>query len=160
MVAPKTRGFDPNWRDDIFDSPALEFQLALPSATARNDGIWIETQLVHQETIFGCQYTYNPSRLQTAVLKPSDLSQRFTAVDQEGQKISSDSSIVSAIFPPKAWMSDSGEERCMMFAAAKQAKGHVLVGGLGLGLYPQFVLALNNAIQSITIVERDPQIIR
>ena len=159
MVTPEIKGFDPSWRDDIFDSQALEFSLALPSATPRNDGVWIETQLVHQETIFGCPYIYNSPRLKTAVLKASDLSQRFTVVDQDGQAMSPDSAIAAAIFPPKAWMSDSGEERCMMFAAAKQAKGHVLVGGLGLGLYPQFVLALNNSIQSITIVERNPQII-
>lgn len=160
MRTPKSKGFDSNWRDDVFDSQSLELPLAFPAATPRNDGIWIETQLVHQETIFGCQYTYSPPRLKTAVLKASDVSQRFTVVDQDGQEMSPGSSITAVLFPPKAWMSDSGEERCMMFAAANHAKGHVLVGGLGLGIYPQMALALNSSIQSITIVERDPQIIR
>ena len=159
MRVPETRGFNPNWRDDVFNRHALELHLALPSMTSQNGRVWIETRLVHQETIFGRQYTYNPCRLETAVVKSSDLSQRFTAVDQEGQEISSDSPIMAAIFPPKAWMSDSGEERCMMFAAAKQAKGHILVGGLGLGIYPQFVLKLSNTVKSITIVESDPHII-
>ncbi|MBE9060389.1 hypothetical protein [cf. Phormidesmis sp. LEGE 11477] len=151
--------FDPDWRDDVFDCRALEISLTLPVPTPRDGDIWIEVRATQDETIFGQQHTYKPYRRKTVILKPSELSQRFTLLDENGRAIASDSSIASAIFPPKAWMSDSGEERCMMLAAAKLAKGHVLIGGLGLGIYPQFVLALGRPIGSITIVESDPQVI-
>ena len=151
--------FDPNWRDDAFDTQALEMPLALPAPTPRNDGIWVEVQALRQETIFDRQHTYDPYRLETAILKPSELSGQFSLADQDGRAIALDSGIASAIFPPKAWMSDSGEERCMMLAAAKLAKGRILVGGLGLGIYPQFALALGHSVDSVTIVESDARVI-
>ncbi|MEL7333131.1 MAG: hypothetical protein AAFN12_12855 [Cyanobacteria bacterium J06560_2] len=151
--------FDSDWRDDVFDAQALEIPLTLPDPTPRNDSIWVELQALHHETIFGQQHTYEPCRLETAILKPSELSERFTLADQDGRAIASDSGIASAIFPPKAWMSDAGEERCMMLAAAKLARGNVLVGGLGLGIYPQFALALGRPVDSITIVESDTRVI-
>ena len=151
--------FDPDWRDDVFDAQALEIPLALPDPMPRNNSIWVELQALHHETIFGQQHTYEPYRLETAILKPSELSERFTLADQNGRAIAPNSNIASAIFPPKAWMSDAGEERCMMLAAAKLARGHVLVGGLGLGLYPQFTMALGRPIDSITIVESDARVI-
>ena len=151
--------FDPNWRDDVFDAQALDLPLALPHPTPRNDNIWVEVQALHQETIFDQQHTYEPYRLETAILKPSVLSEQFTLANQDGQEVPSTSSIASAIFPPKAWMSDAGEERCMMLAAAKLARRHVLVGGLGLGLYPQFALLLERPVDSIVIVESDARVI-
>ena len=152
--------FDPNWRDDVFDAQALEILLALPDPMPRNDSIWVEVQALHHETIFDQRHAYEPYRLETAILKPSELSGQFALADQDGRAIASDSSIASAIFPPAAWMSDSGEERCMMLAAAKLARGHVLVGGLGLAIYPQFVLALGRPVDSITIVESDARVIK
>lgn len=151
--------FDPNWRDAVFDAQALEMPLALPDPTPRNGSIWVEVQAVHHETIFGQQHTYEPYRLETAILKPSELSGQFTLADQNGREVAPNSGIASAIFPPKAWMSDAGEERCMMLAAARLARGHVLVGGLGLGIYPQFALALERLVDSITIVESDARVI-
>ena len=44
------------------------------------------------------------------------------------------------VFPPPAWMSDSAMERSMMYHAALRARGDVLIGGLGLAIYPQLVL--------------------
>jgi hypothetical protein len=120
--------FEPDWRDDVFDALALKIPLALPAPMLRNDSIWVEVKALHHETIFGRQHTHEPCRLETAILKPSELSGRFALADQDGRAITPNSGIVSAIFPPKAWMSDAGEERCMMLAAAKLAKGHVLVG--------------------------------
>ena len=151
--------FDPDWRDDVVDLRALEISLALPDPMPRNGHIWVEVRAMHHETIFGQQHTYEQFRLETAILKPSEMTQRFTLLDEQGNEIAPDGSIASTIFPPKAWMSDSGEERCMMLAAANLAKGHILVGGLGLGIYPQFVLALGHPIDSITIVESDPYVI-
>ncbi len=50
------------------------------------------------------------------------------------------------------WMSDVPQERMMMYNNAQATHGDVLVGGLGLGLYPQY--AMPHA-RSLTIVERD-----
>ena len=55
-------------------------------------------------------------------------------------------------------ISDSLQERCMTWEAAKRSRGRVLCGGLGLGLYPQFALSLPR-VDSIDIVERDPHLI-
>lgn len=59
------------------------------------------------------------------------------------------------------WMSDTPQERMMMYANAKQAKGKTLIGGLGLGIYPQYAQfgAAGNA-SSFVIVERDQDVIQ
>ncbi|MBE9070952.1 class I SAM-dependent methyltransferase [Leptolyngbya cf. ectocarpi LEGE 11479] len=159
MQTLETSYFNPNWRDDVFNIQAINMSLALPEATPRNNSVWVDVQSVHSEKVFGQQHIYTPYRLITSILKPSNMAQYYTVQDEHGHTISADDSIMATIFPAKAWMSDSGEERCMMFAAAKIARGHILVGGLGLGIYPQFVLALNRPVKSLTILERDPKII-
>lgn len=159
MQSPAMPYFDPTWRDDVFEQQAVETPLALPHATPRNQRAWIDVRAIRHETIFGHQHIYEPYRLVTSVLKPSDMAQYYTVKDGHGNVLAADDPTIAAIFQGKAWMSDSGEERCMMFAAAKLAKGHVLIGGLGLGVYPQFVLALQRPVTSLTILERDPEII-
>ena len=150
--------FDPTWRDDIFDTQAIDIPLALPDTTPRNSDVWVEKQKIWNEVIFENESIYGLPRFVTAILKTSDMSKQYTLQDSHGN-IVSNNSIISMMFPAKAWMTDSGEERCMMFAAAKKAKGHILVGGLGLGLYPQFILALNRPVKSITIIEQNKNII-
>ncbi|MCS7220272.1 MAG: hypothetical protein N0A15_03040 [Anaerolineae bacterium] len=54
------------------------------------------------------------------------------------------------------WMSDTPQERLMMYNNARASNGHVLIGGLGLGLYPQYVAP---RARSITVVERSADII-
>ncbi len=54
------------------------------------------------------------------------------------------------------WMSDTPQERMMMYNNARQTRGHVLIGGAGLGLYPQYAAQA----QSFTIVERSPMVAR
>lgn len=55
------------------------------------------------------------------------------------------------------WMSDVPQERLMMFNNAQASSGDVLVGGLGIGLYPQYAMP---RIDSLTIVEANPAIRR
>ncbi len=152
--------FDPTWRDDVFDQQALEIPLALPQPTPRNQSVWIAVRPVREEVVFGKHHRHETFRRVTTVLKPSEMAQYYEVRNSKKEVIPHDDPVVSLMFPPKAWMSDAGEERCTMFAAAKLAQGHVLVGGLGLGIYPQFAFALQRPIESLTIVERDPQIIR
>jgi hypothetical protein len=64
------------------------------------------------------------------------------------------------VFPPRAWMSDSAMERSMMYHPALLARGDVLVGGLGLAIYPQFLLHLARPVTSITIVDSSPEMLR
>lgn len=54
------------------------------------------------------------------------------------------------------WMSDVPQERLMMWNNAQVSRGDVLVGGMGLGLYPQYVLA---HCKSLCIVDRAPAIL-
>ncbi|HEC23832.1 MAG TPA: class I SAM-dependent methyltransferase [Chloroflexi bacterium] len=55
------------------------------------------------------------------------------------------------------WMSDVPQERLMMYNNAQASDGRVLVGGLGLGLYPQYALP---RVESLLIIERDDAIRR
>ncbi len=50
---------------------------------------------------------------------------------------------VRALIAPdgRLWMSDTPQERMMMFNNAARSRGHILVGGLGLALYPQYAAA-------------------
>lgn len=54
------------------------------------------------------------------------------------------------------WMSDVPQERVMMYNNAKASSGSTLVGGLGLGLYPQYALPY---VSDLTIIEQNPDII-
>jgi spermidine synthase len=59
----------------------------------------------------------------------------------------------------RLWMSDTPQERIMMYNNGRRSRGHVLVGGLGLGLYPQYAErgAVGQATR-FTIIERSPVI--
>ncbi len=54
------------------------------------------------------------------------------------------------------WMSDVPQERVMMYNNAIASSGETLVGGLGLGLYPQYALP---HITRLTIVEQNTDIV-
>lgn len=54
------------------------------------------------------------------------------------------------------WMSDVPQERVMMYNNAQESSGRTLVGGLGLGLYPQYALP---HVDSLTIIEQNTDII-
>jgi len=63
------------------------------------------------------------------------------------------------LFDPKGrlWMSDTPQERIMMYHSGRRSRGHALVGGLGLGLYPQFAArGAVGAAERFTVVERSP----
>ncbi len=65
---------------------------------------------------------------------------------------------VRALFDPNnvLWMSDVPQERMMMYNNAGLSWGRVLVGGAGLGLYPQYVTQAT----SFTIIERSPIVVK
>ncbi len=59
------------------------------------------------------------------------------------------------LFDPagRLWMSDTPQERIMMANNARRSHGHVLVGGLGLGLYPQLAAALGR-VTRFSVIEQ------
>lgn len=56
----------------------------------------------------------------------------------------------------RLWMSDVPQERMMMFHNGQASRGHILVGGLGLALYPQYAA---HAATEFTIVEASQAVI-
>lgn len=152
--------FDVTWRDDVFDGNAIKFPLIFPENSAPNNKIWVDSKLKMREIVFEKEIRHTYPRKITAILKKSDLVSRYVFTDRSGNDVPQSSSLYDFIFPPKAWMSDTFQERCMMFAAAKQAHGNVLVGGLGLAIYPQLIFLLKRPVNSITIIESDQEVIQ
>lgn len=56
----------------------------------------------------------------------------------------------------RLWMSDVPQERLMMYNNARRSHGRVLVGGLGVGLYPQY--AILHGVKDLLIVEQSQAI--
>lgn len=56
----------------------------------------------------------------------------------------------------RLWMSDVPQERLMMFNNAQASRGRVLVGGLGIGLYPQYAAP---HVREIVVVEQNAPLI-
>jgi predicted O-methyltransferase YrrM len=155
----KTGCFDPAWRDDIFDERALALPLMLPGQTEPNNRIWVKKKVIWGEEIFGTYQEYKKPRIITAILKKSPRSDLYVTRDLDGREVDKDHPVYDLIFPPKAWMSDTAQELCSMYMAAKEAGGDILMSGLGLGIYPQMALVLQKPVDSITIVENNPDII-
>lgn len=59
----------------------------------------------------------------------------------------------------RLWMSDTPTERGDHLRALQDAHGHVLVAGLGLGMYP-LAAALKPEVESVTVIEIDPDTIQ
>lgn len=55
----------------------------------------------------------------------------------------------------RLWMSDTLTERADHLRALQEAHGHVLVAGLGLGMFP-LAAALKPEVERVTVVEIDP----
>jgi hypothetical protein len=121
--------FDPDFDDTRWTEAWLRIPLVLPPVTAHPSGYRIERQFLEQVEIFGRPYRLSP---------PFDCRLLF---DPAG----------------RLWMSNTPQEHIMMYNNAAQSWGHVLVGGLGLGLYPQYALAgVAGQATAFTIIERSP----
>jgi hypothetical protein len=152
--------FDPTWRDDAREPEALEIPLVFPEDTPPTGEIWVESRPRLKERLFNDEIELEKPRRVTSIVKRSDMANYYKLTDNKGNIIPPDNPVYNFIFQPKTWMNDSMAERYMMFAAAKKARGKVLVGGLGLAIYPQFVFYLQRPIQSITILEKNATVIK
>lgn len=114
------RGFDPDFDDRAWNDLWLHVPVAPIPPGVHPGGYRVERRLVEAIPIFEHVYRLNP---------PLDCRLLF---DPEG----------------RLWMSDTPQERIMMVNNGARSQGHVLVGGLGLGLYPQY--AAENAVGAAT----------
>jgi hypothetical protein len=153
--------FNPDWRDDVLDLKVLDYPLIFPeNSSPQPEGIWVKSQPELEEMVFGKVHRLEKPRWVTAIVKKSDFTKVYALRNEKGELLPPESSCYDIIFPPQAWMTDSLQERCMMLAAAQQARGKVLVGGLGLAVYPQLLFQLQRPIETITIVEQNPVMIK
>ncbi|GAB4571663.1 MAG: hypothetical protein Kow0077_08950 [Anaerolineae bacterium] len=121
-------GFDPDFDDATWTLDWLDWPIVQVPVGELAGGYRVEQEHVTRIEVFGRLYEMDP---------PLD---------------------VRGLYDPNGvlWMSDTPQERMMMYNNARQSHGHVLVGGAGLGLYPQYV----TDAQSFTIVERSPVVMR
>jgi hypothetical protein len=159
--------FSPDWDDSSTLLPeSLLFSLNLPPESPRtaDSRIWVTSQWMRSEEWRGKEVVLERSRRTIGIMRPAEVSETAIAEfrikadklpDEAAKKV-----LFDRFFPPRGWMADTLVERSMMLLAAREAKGKVLVGGLGLGIYPQMTVLLKRPLTSITIVEMHPDVIR
>jgi hypothetical protein len=103
-------GFDPEFDDTAWTDEWSRVPIAEVPPGVYPDGSRVVRHVLREAEVFG-----QPYRLAV----PLDC--RFL-YDPEG----------------RLWMSTTPQERIMMYNNGRRSRGHVLVGGLGLGLYPQY----------------------
>ncbi|MBN2305044.1 MAG: hypothetical protein JXQ72_11230 [Anaerolineae bacterium] len=122
-------GFDPMFDDAMWAVNWQAIPVALIPPGEHPGGFRVERRFLHEAMIFD---------------RPYRLSQPFDCrflYDPEG----------------RLWMSNTPQEHIMMFNNGSASHGHVLVGGLGLGLYPQYAAAVG-AMTRCTVIEHSPAI--
>jgi hypothetical protein len=123
------RGFDPKFDDTTWTEDWMHIPLALVPPGEHRSGYRVERRVLEHFEVFG-----RPMKLTL----PMEFRLLF---DPEG----------------RLWMSDTPQERIMMYNNGQRTQGHVLVGGLGLGLYLQYAQAgAAGQATNFTVVERSP----
>jgi hypothetical protein len=124
--------FDPEFDDTQWTDGWLQVPIAQVPPGAHASGYRVERQMLEYTEVFG-----HPMRL----TQPLECRLLY---DPQG----------------RLWMSDTPQERIMMYNNSLRTKGAVLVGGLGLGLYLQYAAtgAIGRATR-FTVIERSPVIV-
>src|SRR5262249_6892955 len=117
-----SHGFDPSFDDAVWSDEWTHQRLLLVPPARHPSGYRIDRELVDVADVFG---------------RTCPLSRPFECRRLAGPG-------------GRVWMSTMPQEVMMMLADARASRGHVLVGGLGLAVYPQ----LAQQATSFTIVER------
>lgn len=128
MRVPVSAGFDPDFDDAVWTLDWLRIPVRQVPVGDYEGGYRVVREFVERIDVFGRPYQLDP---------PLD---------------------VRGLYDPAGvlWMSDTPQERMMMYNNAGRSQGHVLVGGAGLGLYPQYV----TGAVSFTIIERSPIVLK
>lgn len=123
------RGFDPEFDDTERTHGWIHVPIALVPPGVHSSGYRVERRLLEYVEVFG-----QPVRM----VAPLECRLLF---DPEG----------------RLWMSDTPQERIMMYNNGRRSQGHVLVGGLGLGLYLQYaVTGAAGQGARFTVIESSP----
>lgn len=159
--------FSPDWDDSSVLLPeSLYYPLIFPPENARkaDDKIWVASIWMRSEEWRGKEVVLERPRKVAGIMRPPEISEetKNELINRVGKPAdaAAEKALLDKFFPPRGWMADTLMERSMMLLAAREAKGKVLVGGLGLGIYPQITLHLKRPVSSITIVEASPDVIR
>ncbi len=131
MTAPieESTGFDPEFDDTEWTNDWLHVPIAQVPPGEHSSGYRIQRRVVEFVEVFGEPYRLSMPMECRLLFDPSG----------------------------RLWMSDTPQERIMMYNNGRCSQGHVLMGGLGLGLYPQYAVAgaVGQATR-FTVVERSP----
>jgi spermidine synthase len=124
-------GFDPEFDDTAWTDAWSHVPIAEVPPGVYPDGSRVERRLLREAEVFGRLYR---------LAVPLDCRLLY---DPEGC----------------LWMSTTPQERIMMYNNGRRSRGHVLVGGMGLGLYPQYAArgAAGEATR-FTVIERSPAV--
>jgi hypothetical protein len=159
--------FSPDWDDaSVLLPESLLFSLIFPPESPRTaDGsIWVASQWMRTEEWRSKEIVLERPRRVIGIMRQAEISEanKIEFRNKVGKPVdeASEKALLEQFFPPRGWMADTLIERSMMLLAAREAKGKVLVGGLGLGIYPQITMLLKRPVSSITIVESHPEVIR
>lgn len=126
------RGFDPDFDDRDWNDDWLRLPVAQVPPGVHPGGYRVERRLLDAVPIFDRAYRLSA---------PLDCRLLY---DPQG----------------RLWMSDTPQERIMMVNNGRRSSGHVLIGGLGLGLYPQVAQAGSaGAATRFTVIERSPVVV-
>jgi hypothetical protein len=124
-------GFDPGFDDTEWTDGWLDVPISEVPPGVYADGSRVERRDVDRAEVFGRSYR---------LAVPLDCRVLY---DSHG----------------RLWMSTTPQERIMMYNNGRRSRGHVLVGGLGLGLYPQYaVLGAAGSATRFTVIERSPAV--
>lgn len=126
------QGFDPEFDDTQWTDDWLRVPIALIAPGVHAIGYRVERRVLEYAEVFG-----QPMRLTV----PLECRLLF---DPEG----------------RLWMSDTPQERIMMYNNGRRSRGSVLVGGLGLGLFLQYAVAgAAGWATDFTVVEHSPVVV-
>jgi hypothetical protein len=123
---PQWKGFDPEFDDTVWAEGWFQVPIAQVPPGRHVSGYRVERRALQHTEVFG-----QPMRL----VAPLECRLLF---DPQG----------------RLWMSDTPQERIMMYNNGRRSQGSVLIGGLGLGLYPQYaVVGAAGQASRFTVIE-------
>jgi hypothetical protein len=126
------KGFDPDFDDTQWTDGWLHVPIALIPPGQHSSGYRVERRMLQHVEVFGRPMTLT-APLECRVL-----------FDPQGQ----------------IWMSDTPQERIMMYNNGLRSQGSVLVGGLGLGLYLQYgAVGAAGQATHFTVIEQSPVVV-
>jgi hypothetical protein len=126
------QGFEPEFDDTEFTHGWLEIPIALVPPGLHPSGYRVERRILEYADVFG-----QPMQLAA----PLDCRLLFDPQD-------------------RLWMSDTPQERIMMYNNGRRSEGNVLVGGLGLGLYLQYAeIGAAGQATRFTVIEQSSVVV-